>query len=105
MLAGKIDTLGAELRADARRDSAAKRLMTIPGIGPIAAMALAALSQAASTFRKGRAFAAWTGLTPKQFQAGGKERIRRTSNPLGIMLCMTLTGNGWVNATCAACLQ
>ena len=79
MLTGKIDTLGAELRSDARQDAVAKRLMTIPGIGPITAMALAALSPDPSTFRKGRDFAAWTGLTPKQFSSGGKERIGRTS--------------------------
>jgi len=42
-------------------------------------MALAALSPDPSTFRKGRDFAAWTGLTPKQFSSGGKERIGRTS--------------------------
>lgn len=67
MLIAKIDKLGAELRADARQDPVAKRLMTIPGIGPITAMALAALSPDPTTFRKGRDFAAWTGLTPKQF--------------------------------------
>lgn len=79
MLVEKIDTLGAELRADARQDPVVKRLMTIPGIGPITAMALAALSPDPNTFRKGRDFAAWTGLTPKQSSSGGKERIGRTS--------------------------
>ena len=78
-LAEKIDRLSAELCAVARRDGVAKRLMTIPGIGPITAMALAALSPDPRTFGKGRDFAAWTGLTPKQFSSGGKERIGRTS--------------------------
>ncbi|MBY6058645.1 IS110 family transposase [Leisingera daeponensis] len=79
MLVEKIDTLSAELRAGARQDPVSKRLMTIPGIGPITAVALAALSPDPTSFRKGRDFAAWTGLTPKQFSSGGKERIGRTS--------------------------
>lgn len=53
MLAGKIDKLGAEPYADAQQDPVAKCLMTIPGIQPITAMALAALSPDPSTFRKG----------------------------------------------------
>jgi transposase len=53
--------------------------MTIPGVGPIAATALVALAPAASTFRRGRDFAAWLGLTPRQHSSGGKERLGRTS--------------------------
>ncbi|MGI9355158.1 MAG: transposase [Rhizobiaceae bacterium] len=79
MLVGQIEQLGADIRIGARQDAVAKRLMTIPGIGPITAMALAALAPDPTTFRKGRDFAAWTGLTPKQFSSGGKERIGRTS--------------------------
>lgn len=79
MLVDKIDKLSTELRTGARQDPVAKRLLTIPGIGPITAMALSTLSPDPNTFRKGRDFAAWTGLTPKQFSSGGKERIGRTS--------------------------
>lgn len=63
----------------AKADPVAKRLMTIPGVGPVVATALAALAPPASTFRRGRDFAAWLGLTPKQHSSGGKERLGRTS--------------------------
>ncbi len=53
--------------------------MTIPGVGPVAATALVALAPAACTFRRGRDFAAWVGLTPRQHSSGGKERLGRTS--------------------------
>jgi transposase len=38
--------------------------MTVPGVGPISATAIAALAPPAETFAKGRDFAAWLGLTP-----------------------------------------
>ena len=49
--------------------------MTIPGIGPITATAIAALAPPAETFRKGRDFAAWLGLTPLQQSTGGKQKL------------------------------
>ena len=56
-------------------DEAARRLMTIPGIGPITATALLALAPPAEGFARGRDFAAWLGLTPRQHSTGGKERL------------------------------
>ena len=44
---------------------------TIPGVGPITATAIAALAPPPETFRKGRDFAAWVGLTPSQHSIGG----------------------------------
>ncbi len=49
--------------------------MTIPGIGPITATALLALAPPPESFRKGRDFAAWLGLTPLQRSTGGKSRL------------------------------
>ena len=49
--------------------------MTIPGIGPITATALIALAPAPESFRKGRDFAAWVGLTPLQRSTGGKSKL------------------------------
>jgi transposase len=63
----------------ARRSATASRLMTIPGVGAVCAMAMAALAPPPETFAKGRDFAAWLGLTPKQNSSGGKERLGRTS--------------------------
>ena len=48
--------------------------MTIPGVGPLIATALVALAPPPETFRQGRDFAAWLGLTPRQHSTGGKPR-------------------------------
>jgi len=53
--------------------------MTIPGIGPIAATAIAALAPPLEGFARGRDFAAWLGLTPLQKSTGGKQKLGRTS--------------------------
>ena len=60
-------------------DEAAKRLMTIPGIGPVIATAIEALAPPAETFTRGRDFSAWLGLTPRQHSTGGKARLGKTS--------------------------
>lgn len=60
-----------------RGNDVAKRLMTIPGIGPVGAAALAASVTDPQQFRSGREFAAWLGLTPRQNCSGGKERLGR----------------------------
>jgi transposase len=52
-----------------------RRLMTIPGIGPLTATALVAAVSDAATFRNGRQFAAWLGLVPRQHSTGGKARL------------------------------
>jgi len=67
--------LDAELAARAKADDVARRLMTVPDIGPLIATALEALAPPAETFRSGRDFAAWVGLTPVQRSTGGKERL------------------------------
>ena len=55
----------------------AKRLMTIPGIGAITATALLASVGDPKQFKNGRQFAAWLGLTPRQYTTGGKIRLGR----------------------------
>ena len=75
----RIGELDKEIARRAREDGVVRRLMTIPGIGPIAATAIAALAPAMETFRRGRDFAAWLGLTPKQKSTGGKTKLGRIS--------------------------
>ena len=78
-LDAKIGGLEKELRACARQDEQAARLMTIPGIGPINAMALQAFAPPMESFRRGRDFSAWLGLVPRQHTTGGKPRLGRIS--------------------------
>lgn len=75
----RIEGLDREIAERAKRDDTARRLMTIPGIGPMIATALEALASPAESFACGRDFAAWVGLTPLQRSTGGKERLGRIS--------------------------
>ncbi len=74
-----IDRLDKTFLAAARTDATARRLMTIPGIGPITATAIAASVPDVSGFEGPREFAAYLGLTPRQHSSGGKERLGRIS--------------------------
>ncbi len=71
----RIAVLDKEIARRAREDEVARRLMTIPGNGPITATAIAAIAPPAETFAKGRDFAAWLGLVPKQMSTGGKQKL------------------------------
>ena len=75
----KIDGLDRKLRASARQHEETARLMTIPGIGPITALALQAFAPPMESFRHGRDFSAWVGLVPRQHTTGGKPRLGRIS--------------------------
>jgi len=61
--------------ADVRRNESAKRLMAIPGVGPLLASAMVAAVPDPAMFRSGRNLAAWIGLVPRQNSSGGKERL------------------------------
>jgi transposase len=81
-LVGQLEELGGEVRqaeneivAWCRSDAASRRLMTIPGIGPITASAISAAVPSPALFRSGRQFAAWLDLTPRPHSSGGKERL------------------------------
>jgi transposase len=74
-----IAILDAEISRRSSEDAIARRLMTIPGVGPISATAIAALAPPVETFRTSRDFAAWLGLTPLQRSTGGKQRLGATS--------------------------
>lgn len=73
-LDARIDGFDREIASRAKQDQDARRLLTIPGIGPVIATATLALAPA-ETFASGRDFAAWLGLTPRQRSTGGKERL------------------------------
>ena len=75
----QIALLDGEIARRAKEDETARRLMTIPGVGPVTAVALAALAPPAETFKRGRDFAAWVGLTPLQRSTGGKQKLGATS--------------------------
>ena len=75
----KIRGLEKDVHTSARQDEEAVRLMTIPGVGPITAMALQAFAPPMESFRRGRDFSAWLGLVPRQHTTGGKPRLGKIS--------------------------
>ncbi len=78
-LSMRIADLVKTLRREARYGEETRRLQTMPGIGPITAMAVEAFAPPMRTFKRGRDFAAWLGLVPVQHSTGGKQRLGRTS--------------------------
>ena len=75
----RIDALTKNIRREAEASGAAKRLQTIPGIGPIPATALAATLPDTTGLRRSRDLSAWLGLTPKPHSSGGKQKLGRIS--------------------------
>ena len=79
LLSEKISETEKVLRREAARGDTTARLQTMPGIGPITALAIEAFAPPLETFKRGRDFAAWLGLVPIQHSTGGKQRLGRTS--------------------------
>ena len=75
----RIATLDKQITEAARASGMVRRLQTMPGVGPICAMAIETFAPAMEAFRRGRDFAAWLGLVPRQHSSGGKQRLGRTS--------------------------
>ena len=71
----RVKDFELRIRAIAEADPACRRLMDIPGIGPLTATALAAAVGDARAFRNGRELSAWLGLVPRQHSTGGRTRL------------------------------
>ncbi len=78
-LRARIETVTARIEAAQKSDPLARRLATIPGLGPIASSAFAVTTPDVAAFRSARDYSAWLGLTPKPHSSGGKERLGRIS--------------------------
>jgi len=79
-MAIRIDEADAVLNKTAHENEACQRLVAIPGIGPITATALIAAIGNGAAFRKGREFAAWMGVVPREHSTGGKQKLLGISN-------------------------
>ena len=73
----RIERVTDEIETLARADENCRRLMTVPGIGPIIASAMVAAIGNGAAFAKGRDFAAWLGLVPKQMSTGDRTILGR----------------------------
>jgi transposase len=72
-LQGQIDGADAVIKQTAGENEACRRLVAIPGIGPVTATALIAAIGSGTAFKKGRGFAAWLGLVPGQYTTGASK--------------------------------
>jgi transposase len=71
----RIADVSREIEATAARDDRARRLMTVPGIGPLTATAIVAAAGDGRQFRRARDMAAWIGLVPREHSTGGKTTL------------------------------
>lgn len=78
-LSAQIAALDRKMKGAAKEAEAARRAQTMPGVGPITALAIETFAPDLNCFRRGRDFAAWLGLVPKQNSTGGKPRLGKTS--------------------------
>jgi transposase len=75
----RIEGLSNEIEAIARLDAGCERLISVPGIGPIISSAMVAAIGAGDVFSKGRDFAAWLGLVPRQISTGDRTILGKIS--------------------------
>ena len=75
----RIEGFSSEIEELAKRDAGCERLMSIPGIGPIISSAMVAAIGTGDSFSKGRDFAAWLGLVPRQISTGDRTILGKIS--------------------------
>ena len=68
----RIETVTDEIETLAKSDDSCRRVMTVPGIGPIISSAMVAAIGSGAAFARGRDYSAWLGLVPKQMSTGDR---------------------------------
>jgi transposase len=70
-----VESFSTQIEAIGSDDPVCQRLREIPGVGPLIASAVVASVGNGAAFHKGREFAAWLGLIPKQYSTGGTTKL------------------------------
>jgi transposase len=111
----QIEELNDELQRISAADAGCTRIRQIPGIGPVVATAIVAAIGNGAAFRKGREFAAWLGIVPRQHSTGSKAKRFGISNRGNtylrriliqnarsqVLQCQTRPSTDWSVARCA----
>jgi transposase len=92
----RIEGLSSEIETVARQDVSCERLMSVPGIGPIISSAMVAAIGTGDAFTKGRDFAAWLGLVPKQMSTGDRTILGKISKRGNRYLRVLFVQAAWV---------
>src|ERR1051325_163969 len=88
-----IKTITDELERISNEDARCRRLRQIPGFGPLVSTATVAAIDNGAAFRRGRDFAAWLGVVPRQYSTGGKQKLFGMSKRgNGYLRCMLIHG-------------
>ena len=74
-LESDIKTITEEIERIANEHALCRRLQQIPGFGPLVSTATVAAIGNGAAFRRGRDFAAWVGVVPRQYSTGGKQKL------------------------------
>jgi transposase len=75
----RIESVTSDIEMISKREGNCQNLMTIPGVGPLISTGMVAAVGSGEAFDKGRDFAAWLGLVPRQYSTGGKPILGRIS--------------------------
>jgi transposase len=75
----RIETVTDEIETLAKSDDSCRRVMTVPGIGPLISSAMVAAIGNGTAFAKGRDYSAWLGLVPRQMSTGDRTILGRLS--------------------------
>ena len=75
----RIEAIGGEIDQIGEKEANCRRLMSVPGIGPLISTAVVAAIGAGEAFERGRDFGAWLGLVPRQYSTGGRSILGRIS--------------------------
>ncbi|UVC19241.1 IS110 family transposase [Mesorhizobium onobrychidis] len=78
-LSSRLAALKKTIDTLSKQAATSRRLQTMPGVGPIAALAIETFAPPMEAFTCGRDFAAWLGLVPRQKSSGGKQRLGKVS--------------------------
>jgi transposase len=70
-----IKAITDEIERISKEDASCQRLRQIPGFGPMVSTATVAAIGNGAAFRRGRDFAAWVGVVPRQYSTGGKQKL------------------------------
>jgi transposase len=92
----RVEGLSAEIGVLARADSGCERLMSVPGIGPLISSAMVAAIGCGDAFTKGRDFAAWLGLVPRQMSTGDRTILGKISKRGNRYLRVLFVQAAWV---------
>jgi len=70
-----VQVITDEIERISNEDARCQQLRQIPGFGPLVSTATVAAIGNGAAFRRGRDFAAWVGVVPRQYSTGGKARL------------------------------